>query len=180
MSIMQLYIAGSRRSDQRLCQGADWSAGLTQNVQTVRVRGTGLVGSWAGSWVRSLQQPSGGLLCWGRPPHWCTEPRGPCSSALLWRRETSESSCLGIMQVFNWLINCGSGLSWFSLAGRRPSTVACTVHVVVHAWGTCQTVMDAHLPMLGLVLCWPASFFSWVLAEVSLRLNMGSSRVEPL
>lgn len=34
--------------------------------------------------------------------------------------------------------------------------------------------------MLGRVLCWPASFFSCVLAVVIFRLNMGSSRVDPL
>ncbi|TNN80980.1 hypothetical protein EYF80_008636 [Liparis tanakae] len=31
--------------------------------------------------------------------------------------------------------------------------------------------------MLGRVLCWPASFFSWVLAVVIFRLNIGSSLV---
>lgn len=36
------------------------------------------------------------------------------------------------------------------------------------------------VPMLGRVLCWPASFFSCVLAVVIFRLNIGSSLVEPL
>lgn len=44
----------------------------------------------------------------------------------------------------------------------------------------CMCQRACTVPMLGLVLCWPASFFSCVLAVVIFRLNIGSSLVEPL
>lgn len=83
----------------------------------------------------------------------------------------------------------GSHVSVAGVLNHRTFTPQCswrwnktaTVHFSPPGCLMIQLLLRAPpVPMLGRVLCWPASFFSWVLAVVSFRLNMGSNLVEPL